>query len=91
MTIKEIMQIGTSGMNSAQKYEEQERRLEVSNRLNVLHFRIEGCQKSVQECKKGSEAEKMLNSRIKQYKREMNRIKAAESEWLKQAAWFMYA
>ena len=36
MTIKEIMKIGTAGMNTAQKMEEQERRIEVSQRINLL-------------------------------------------------------
>ena len=34
---------------------------------------------------------KVWKNRKKSYARELKRIKANESEWLKQAAWFMYA
>lgn len=90
MSIKEIMEFGTSGMNTAQRMEEQERRLKVSERLNTLQIRLSGCETAEKDCDKCSDASKMLKGKIRQYKREMNRIKADESIWLKQAAWFLY-
>lgn len=91
MTIKEIMTIGTKGMTTAQKQEEQERRISVSERINLLQVKTIACEKEVKKVEKGSEAEKMLNRKIRSYNRELRRIRATESEWLKQAAWFMYA
>ena len=91
MSIKEIMTIGTSGMNTAQKQEEQEHRIKVCERINLLQVRIIGCERAVKTCESGSKAARELNYRIKQYHREMNRIKGEESHWLKEAAWFMYA
>ena len=91
MSIKEVMTIGTSGMTTAQKQEEQEHRIKVCERINLLQVRILGCEKAVKGCENGSKAAKELNYRIKQYNREMNRIKGEESHWLKEAAWFMYA
>lgn len=91
MTIKEIMKIGTKGMNTAQRQEEQERRLKVAERINLLDNRMTGCKKELQKVEKGSPAAKLLNGKVKSMNRELNRIKAAESIWLKEAAWFMYA
>ena len=91
MTIKEIMEIGTSGMDTAQKQEEQERRIMVSERINLLQVKTIACEKEAKKVEKGSETSKMLNRKIKSYARELNRIKASESEWLREAAWFMYA
>lgn len=90
MSIKEIMKIGTSGMSTAQKQEEQERRIDVSVRINQLQVKKIACETEARKVEKGSEAAKMLNRKIKSYNRELNRIKADESVWLKQAAWFMY-
>lgn len=91
MTIKAIMNIGTKGMNTAQRMEEQERRVKVAERLNLLGNRISGCRSELQKCEKGSPAAKLLNGKIKDSNREINRIKGAEGEWLKEAAWFLYA
>ena len=91
MTIKEIMKIGTKGMNTAQRQEEQERRLKVAERITLLGNRVNGCKAELAKCEKGSPAAKLLNSKIKDSNRELNRIKAAESVWLREAAWFMYA
>ena len=91
MTIKEIMEIGTSGMSTAQKQEEKERRIGVGERINLLQVRMMDCEREAKKVEKGSEASKMLNRKIRSYAREMRRIKASESEWLREAAWFLYA
>ena len=91
MTIKEIMKIGTSGMNTAQKMEEQERRIEISVRINRLQEKVVACESEARKVEKGSPASKMLNSKIRKANKELNRIKADESVWLREAAWFMYA
>ena len=91
MTIKEIMKIGTKGMNTAQKKEEQERRINVSIRINQIQAKRLACEQEVKKCAKGSPAAKLLNGRIRNYNRELNKIKADESIWLREAAWFMYA
>lgn len=76
MTIKEIMEIGTSGMNTAQKQEEKERRIKVVDRINHIGLMV-----------KVSEDKKQKS----RYNRELRKIKADESEWLRNAAWFLYA
>ena len=91
MTIKEIMKIGTSGMNTAQKQEEQERRIEVILKINRLQEKVVACETEAGKVEKGSPASRMLNSKIRKAKKELNRIKADESVWLREAAWFMYA
>ena len=91
MTIKEIMNIGTKGMSKAQREVEQERRVKVVERINLLGNRVSGCKSELQKCEKGSQAAKKLNGKIKDMNRELNRIKGEESRWLKEAAWFMYA
>lgn len=91
MTIQEIMKIGTSGMNTAQKAEEQERRITISQRINLLQVRVMDCEKESRKVEKGSEASKMLKRKIRNANKELNRIKADESAWLREAAWFMYA
>lgn len=91
MTIKEIMKIGTSGMSTAQKQEEQERRIEISVRINRLQEKVVACESEAMKVEKGSPAARMLNSKIRKANKELNRIKADESVWLREAAWFMYA
>ena len=91
MTIKEIMEIGTSGMSTAQKQKEQERRISVSERINQLQVKTISCEREVKKVEKGSEGAKVLNRKIRSYNRELNRIKASESSWLREAAWFLYA
>lgn len=90
MTIKEIMKIGTKGMGTAELMEEQERRIRVSERINLLQVRMIGCEKEAKKVEKDTKASKVLNAKVRQCKRELNRIKASESVWLKEAAWFMY-
>lgn len=91
MSIKEIMKIGTAGMTTAQKQEEQERRIQVSERINLLQVRMIACEGEQKKVDKGSKAEKMLKSKIRNYQKEMNRIKGEERNWLREAAWFLYA
>lgn len=91
MTIKEIMNYGTNGMSKAQMTEEQERRVKVAERINLLGNRVNVGKASLRACEKGSAAAKKLNTQIRGWEREMNRIKGDERCWLKEAAWFMYA
>lgn len=91
MTIKAIMNIGCKGMSSAAKAAEQERRLKVAERINLLDRRITGYKAELKGCEKGSPAAKHLNSKVRGCVRELNRIKGDESLWLKEAAWFLYA
>ena len=75
MTIKEIMQIGCDGMDEKQRAAEQERRLQVAEKVRKMGDRMAVA----------DEKQKRKLSRA------MNRIKADESVWLREAAWFMYA
>lgn len=83
MTIKELMKIGTSGMTEKQKDEELARRLKVAERINKLA-------ESVKQIE-GLPDDKARKNQKKSYARKLKQIKADESVWLKQAAWFMYA
>ena len=65
--------------------------MKVAERINLLGNRVNGCRAELQKCEKGSPAAKQLNGKIKDMNRELNRIKGAESAWLREAAWFMYA
>lgn len=91
MSINEIMKIGTAGMNTAQRMEEQERRIAVSQRINTLQVRMIECEHEVKKVEKGSHAARLLNGKIRKAKKELNSIKGAEKVWLREAAWFMYA
>ena len=91
MSINEIMKIGTSGMSKAQKEAEKERRIEVSQRINILQVRMVACEQEVKKVEKGSPAARLLNGKIRKAKNELNSIKGAEKSWLREAAWFMYA
>ena len=90
MSIKEVMNLGTKGMNAAQKQEEQERRLKVVDRINLLAARIDGCKAELRKLAKGSKESKLLNGKVRGWERELGRIKGDESVWLKTAGWFMY-
>lgn len=91
MSINEIMKIGTAGMSKAQKEAEKERRIEVSQRINLLQVRMMDCESEAKKVEKGSPAAKVLNGKIRRAKKELNSIKGAEKVWLREAAWFMYA
>ena len=91
MSINEIMTIGTAGMSKAQKEAEKERRIEVSQRINLLQVRMMDCESEAKKVEKGSTAARLLNGKIRRAKKELNSIKGAEKVWLREAAWFMYA
>lgn len=76
MTIKQVMEIGCEGMTEEQKEQEQERRLKVASKVTDLGYRMKACQ----DKKQARKLAKVLN-----------KIKGAESAWLREAAWFMYA
>lgn len=90
MSINEIMKAGTNGMSKAEKAAEQERRLKVSLRINLLGNRVDGGKTALRMCEKGSAEAKKLNAQIRVWERELAKIKRDESVWLKKAAWFMY-
>ena len=75
MTIKEIMRIGCDGMDEKQMAAERIRRLQAAEKVTRLGDRMAVA----------DEKQKRKLSRA------LNRIKADESEWLREAAWFMYA
>ena len=83
MTIKELMKIGTSGMTEEQKDEELARRLKVVERINKLAESVKQIESLPDD--------KARKNQKKSYARKLKQIKADESVWLKQAAWFMYA
>jgi len=78
MSIKEVMKLGTAGMNTAQKQEEKERRIKVAETITKLGGQLAE--------NKAAKNEK----KVRELTRKLNRIKADESVWLKEAAWFMY-
>ena len=90
MSINEVMKLGTKGMSGAEKAAEQERRMKVVDRINLLGNRLYGGRIALRMCEKGSADAKKLNVQIKGWEREINRIKGEEICWLKEAAWFMY-
>ncbi len=90
MSIKEIMELGTSGMNTAQKQEEKERRIKVVERVNFMAEMIDRINIQLQLLPNDYKCCKVWRNRKARYNRELKRIKADESVWLKQAAWFMY-
>lgn len=75
MTIKQMMAIGCNGFSKPQIEAEQSRRLKVVERLNKLGSILP------------TVTDKPKRNRIL---REMKSIKADESMWLKEVAWFLY-
>ena len=75
MTVKQMMTIGCKGMDASQKDAEQSRRLHIVERLNKLGAILP------------TVTDKPKKNRIL---REMKSIKADESIWLKEVAWFLY-
>lgn len=75
MTVNQMMTIGCKGMNASQKNAEKDRRLKVVERLNKLCSILP------------TVTDKPKRNRIL---REMKSIKADESIWLKEVAWFLY-
>ena len=90
MSITEIMRIGTSGMTAEQKDEEQARRMKVVDRINYIGTMTDRINVQLQLLPANYKACKIWKNKKSRYNRELKRIKANESEWLRQAAWFMY-
>lgn len=91
MSIKEIMEIGTQGMNTAQKQEEKERRVKVVERINTIGEKIARIDVQLKILPAEYHACKIWKQRKQEYVRQLRKIKSDESIWLKEAAWFMYA
>lgn len=90
MSIKEIMNIGCEGYTRKQKEAEQERRIEVAQKVTKLGGKISEVLAEVKGLNKDSAEAKKLNGKIRHLRREMDKIKADESVWMREAAWFMY-
>lgn len=90
MSIKEIMNIGCEGFTRKQKEAEKERRIEVAQKVTTLGNKIAGFVAETKGLDKGSLEAKKLNGKIRHLRREMDKIKADESVWMREAAWFMY-
>lgn len=91
MSIKEIMEIGTQGMNTAQKQEEKERRVKVVERINTIGEKIARIDVQLKILPAEYKCCKIWKQRKQEYIRQLRKIKSDESIWLKDAAWFMYA
>ena len=70
---------------------EQLRRLKVVERVNKVAEIASDLQKSLDILSLKGEARRAYEKKIRHYNRELRRIKADEGEWLREAAWFMYA
>lgn len=90
MTIKEVMKIGTDGMTEEERQEEKERRLKAVERLNKLNDKIERINVQLKVLPESYGCCKIWENRKNGYVREMRKIKANESVWLKEVAWFIY-
>ena len=75
MSINDVMKIGTKGMTQEQITAERERRIGVVEKINQIGDKIAKCE---------------IEKKVKKYKREIDKIKADESVWMKEAAWFLY-
>ena len=90
MTITEAMKIGTNGFTPEQMDEEQARRLKVVDRINYMDEMIKRINLQLALLPENYKCCKIWRNRKSRYKSEFKRIKAAESEWLKHVAWFIY-
>lgn len=90
MSISEVMAIGTKGMNTAQRQEEKERRIKVAERINKLGDKIKRIDEQLKVLPNDYKCCKIWKQRKAGYIRQIRKIKADESEWLKEAAWFLY-
>ena len=75
MTVNQMMNIDCKGLTASQIDAEKDRRLKVVERLNKLGAILP------------TVTDKPKKNRII---REMNRIKASESGWMREVAWFLY-
>lgn len=90
MSINEVMKIGTAGMTEEQRQTEQERRLKVVEKLNKMNEKIERINVQLKILPAEYGVCKIWRQRKAGYNRQIRKIKADESEWLKVVAWFMY-
>lgn len=75
MSINEVMKIGTQDMAQEQITAERDRRIGVVEKINQIGDKIAKCE---------------IENKVKKYKREIDKIKADESVWMKEVAWFIY-
>lgn len=75
MSVNDVMKIGTKGMTQEQIAVERDRRIGVVEKINQIGDKIVKCE---------------IEKKVKKYKREIDKIKADESVWMKEAAWFLY-
>ena len=90
MSIKEVMQIGTSGMTASQMEAEQARRLKVVERVNYMAEMIDRINIQLKLLPNDYNCCRIWKNRKARYNSELRKIKAYESEWLRAAAWFLY-
>lgn len=90
MTINEVMKIATEGMSTAQQQEEKERRIKTVERLNKLNEKVNRINIHLKLLPPEYECCKIWKNRRNSYNREIRKIKANESAWLKEVAWFIY-
>ena len=90
MTINEVMQIATDGMNTAQRQEEKERRLKVVEKLNKISDKVKAIDIQLKILPSGYGCCKIWKRRKANYIRQIRQIKADESAWLREVAWFLY-
>lgn len=75
MSINEVMKIGTQDMTQEQITTERDRRIGIVEKINQIGDKIAKCE---------------IEKKVKKYKREIEKIKADESVWMKEVAWFIY-
>ena len=92
VSINEVMKIGCEGMSVSQKSAERERRIKVCERINQIGEKLSVVQIAYQKVQnqKGSEALRKAKAQKRHLVKVFDQIKAEESEWLKEAAWFLY-
>lgn len=90
MTVKEVMKIGCEGMNADQLEKEQERRLKVCERINKIGEQHVICRIAEELVPEGSVEKKNVKRKMRKLVKTLNKIKAQESVWLKEAGWFLY-
>ena len=92
MTVKEVMKIGCEGMSADQREAEQERRIKVCEKINLLGIKIDTCKLAlfVLKDEKGSQRYRKAVAKKRHFVKALEKIKAAESIWRREAAWFIY-
>ena len=90
MSIKEVMKIGTDGMNESELVAEQERRIEVGRKVTEIGTKINDVKACREIEKEGSPARKMYDKQLRKLTKALSQIKADERVWMKEAAYFLY-